>query len=127
MSTTFLLATWLALGNSWQVSAQEWSRLTMYHVNPRKYGPVPVNMDAADASGDLFFELFQVLTVPLACADKNTSHNKSFNCDNPEATSPTDVVNKITLEVRDGFSGYAMCNIGRNNTVCSSVLVNLAQ
>lgn len=98
-------------------SAQEWSRLTMYHVNPRKYGPVPVNMDTGDARGDLFFDLMQVLTVPLACADKNAS-NHPYNCKNAEATSPTDVVNKITLEVRDEYSGYAMCNIAVNNTVC---------
>ena len=103
-------------------SAQEWSRLTMYHVNPRKYGPVPVNMDTGDARGDLFFDLMQVLTVPLACADKSVSHH-SFNCNNPEATSPNDVVNKITLEVRNGYSGYAMCNIARNNTVCGYCLI----
>lgn len=99
------------------VFGQEWSSVTMYHVNPRKYGPVPVNMDTGDAAGDLFFELFEVLIVPLACADKNATHH--FNCDNPEANSPTDVVNKVVLEVRDGFSGYAMCNIGRHGNVCS--------
>ena len=90
----------------------------MYHVNPRKYGPVPVNMDTGDASGDLFFELHEVLTVPLECADKNATNRSRFNCDNPEATSPTDVVSKITLEVRDGFSSYAMCNIGHHGNVC---------
>ena len=39
-----------------------------------------------------------------------------FNCDNPEAADPTDVVNKLTLTVSGGFSDYAMCNIGRNGT-----------
>ena len=27
--------------------------ITVYHVNPHKYGAVPVNMDTADATGDL--------------------------------------------------------------------------
>ena len=88
----------------------------MYHVNPRKYGPVPVDMDTADEAGDLFFELMEVLTVPLACSDPTRDQRSGFECDNPEATSSDDVVNKLTLSITGGFSGYAMCNIGRNGT-----------
>ena len=43
--------------------------VTMFHVNPRRFGPVPVNMDTADPPGDFFFELFEVLSIPLACSD----------------------------------------------------------
>ena len=100
--------------------AREGTDVVMYHVNPERFGPVPVNMDTADASGDLFFELMQVLTVPLACTDKNVTR-RPFNCDNPEAVDPTDVVNKITITTYadtsgSNSSGYAMCNIGRNGT-----------
>ena len=31
--------------------------ITVYHVNPHKYGAKPVNMDTGDATGDLFFDL----------------------------------------------------------------------
>ena len=78
--------------------------VVMYHVNPQKFGPVPLNMDTADASGDLFFELMQVLTVPLACSDPNITR-RPFNCDNPEAADPTDVVNKITITTYPDASG----------------------
>jgi len=58
----------------------------------------------------------EVLTVPLACADPDHDPRSHFSCDNPEATSPNDAVNKLTLSVTGGYSGYAMCNIGRNGT-----------
>ena len=90
--------------------------VVMYHVNPQRFGPVPLNMDTADEAGDLFFELMEVLTVPLACSDPKRDQRSHFECDNPEADDPTDVVNKITLTVTQGFSEYAMCNIGRNGT-----------
>tara|TARA_B110001452_G_scaffold211127_1_gene181595 strand:- start:513 stop:1553 length:1041 start_codon:yes stop_codon:yes gene_type:complete len=90
--------------------------VVMYHVNPRRFGPVPLNMDTADEAGDLFFEMMQVLPVPLACSDPHRDPHSGFECENPEAIDPTDVVNKLTLTVEGGFSGYAMCNIGRNDT-----------
>jgi hypothetical protein len=40
----------------------------------------------------------------------------NFTCDNPEAAGADDVVNKVTLTITGGYSGYAMCNIGRNGT-----------
>ena len=86
--------------------------LTMYHVNPLRFGPVPINTDAADAAGDLFFELFEVLTLPLQCEKKRKGHHLPFNCRNLEIGRPDDVVNKVTLRVNSNFSSYAMCNIG---------------
>jgi len=89
--------------------------VTMYHVNPLRFGPVPRNTDAADVTGDLFFELFEVLSVPLACDDPTVpSWRKPFECRNLETNDPSDVVNKITLRVDSDFSGYAMCNIGND-------------
>ena len=93
-----------------------WRKIAVYHVNPLHEGVLPLNMDTADEAGDLFFEMMEVLTVPLACSDPHRSPQSGFNCDNPEAADPTDVVNKLTLTVSGGFSGYAMCNVGRNGT-----------
>ena len=91
--------------------------VTMFHVNPRRYGPIPINMDTADAVGDLFFELMESMTVPLACADKTVpAKEKPIECENPEASDPTDVVNKLTVQVNSNYSQYAMCNIGINGS-----------
>ena len=89
----------------------------MYHVGPRHYGPNPADSDTADAAGDFFFEMFEVISIPLACGDTDVcpGWNCPFECRNPEASDPDDVINKIVLSV-DGFSGYAMCNIGANGT-----------
>ena len=88
-------------------------RVTMYHVNPQHFGPIPRNMDTADAVGDIFFELFEVLSIPLACADPSIPPwRKPFECHNLETNNPSDVVNKLTLDVNSNFSEYAMCNIG---------------
>jgi hypothetical protein len=89
----------------------------MYHVGPRHYGPNPADSDTADAAGDFFFEMFEVISIPLACGDPDVcpGWNCPFECRNPEASDPDDVINKIVLSV-DGFSGYAMCNIGANGT-----------
>jgi len=90
--------------------------VVMYHVNPQRFGPIPINMDTADEAGDMFFEMMEVLTIPLACNDSHRSPWSGFSCENPEASDPTDVVNKLTVTVTGGFSEYAMCNVGRNGT-----------
>ena len=61
--------------------------------------------------------MFEVISIPLACGDSSVcpGWNCPFECRNPEASDPDDVINKIVLSV-DGFSGYAMCNIGANGT-----------
>jgi len=106
-----LLAT-LTFGHSARLDAT----VTMYHVNPERFGPVPRNTDAADALGDLFFEMFEVLTVPLACSDPTVpEERKPFECKNLEVTDPSDVINQVTLDVDSHYSGYAMCNIGSEN------------
>ena len=86
----------------------------MYHVNPKRFGPIPINMDTADAAGDLFFEMMESLIAPLECSDPARDPRSHFACDNPEADDPTDVINKLTVEVTGGYSEYALCNIGRN-------------
>ena len=58
------------------------------------------------AIGDLFFDLFEVLISPLSCA-QGRSHRPGHGCTNPEAVATDLVVNKLTLEVDDRYSGYA--------------------
>ena len=90
--------------------------VTMYHVNPIRFGPIPRDTNTADVTGDLFFELFEVLSIPLACSDPTVPPDrKPFECRNLESNDPSDVVNKITLNLDSHFSGYAMCNIGNKD------------
>ena len=61
------------------------ANITVYHVNPHEFGAVPINMDTGDATGDLFFDLFEVIITPLKCPDgKGSGHG----CTNPEAIAP---------------------------------------
>ena len=87
-----------------------WFNLTVYHVNPHSYGAIPLDMDTADEAGDIFFDMNDVLILPLSCPNGAAS---GHGCTNQEAVSPDLVVNKLTLQVK-GFddTGYAMCNIG---------------
>ena len=71
-------------------------------------------MDTGNGLGDLFFDLFEVMIAPLAC--QHGHHSMGHTCTNPEATGSDLVVNKLTLEVDNRYSDYAMCNIGVNGT-----------
>jgi len=93
--------------------------ITVYHVNPHKFGAIPVNMDTGDALGDMFFDMLEVIMYPLSCS--NGTHtpapSKFYNpCLNPEAGGADLMVNKLTLEVDDRYSGYAACNVAINGT-----------
>ena len=91
--------------------------ITVYHVNEHKYGAIPVNMNTGDNTGDLFFDLLEVLLSPLACANSSgPSHPGPDPCTNPEAIGDDLMVNKLILEVDTRFSGYAACNVGINGS-----------
>ena len=49
------------------VAALPWINITVYHVNPHSYGAIPLDMDTADEAGDKFFDLQDVLIMPLEC------------------------------------------------------------
>lgn len=87
--------------------------ITIFHVNPKEYGAIPINMDTGDAPGDMFFDLHNVILVPLQCPHGAAS---GHGCANPEAVAPDLVVNKLILEVDTRFSDYAKCNIGVNGS-----------
>merc|ERR1711957_653497 len=84
--------------------------ITVFHVNPHQFGAAPINMDTGDAGGDMFFDLFQVISQPLLCANKTHHHgHHGHTCTNQEAIAPNLMVNKVTLEVDSRYSGYAKC------------------
>jgi len=87
--------------------------ITVYHVNPLRYGPKPINMDTGDEAGDMFFDFHNVLIMPLQCPNGAAS---GHGCANPEALAPDLMVNKVILEVDSRYSGYARCNIGINGS-----------
>jgi len=92
--------------------------VTLYHVNPKKYGNTVANMDTGDAMGDAFFQLRGV-SLPIACADTSGRHYGN-ECTNPETVdSPDLTITKVLVEVVLPFNdtGYAMCNICLNGTV----------
>lgn len=89
------------------------NNITVYHVNPHTAGAIPINMDTGDATGDLAFDLFEVVIAPLVCPNGSKS---GHGCSNPEATGKDLMVNKLTLEVDSRYSDYAKCNIGVNGT-----------
>lgn len=91
--------------------------LTVFHINPIEYGPIPVNMDTGDAAGDLFFDMLEVISYPIDCPEgpATPSHHGHSTCSNKEAYGSLQV-NKLIIEVDDRFSEYAKCNIGVNGT-----------
>ena len=110
-----LTPTMLSATSQWPAARPSHAvNITVYHVNPHKYGAIPVNMDTGDATGDLFFDLFEVMMSPLECASGTKTPGHS--CSNPEATGKDLMVNKLTLEVDSRYSAYAKCNIGLNGT-----------
>ena len=104
----------LAGGGAFAIDPDHAANITVYHINPVEFGPIPLNMDVADAAGDLFFDLFEVMAYPIACPNGSATPH-SMNCDNLESHGDL-VVNQLTLEVDTRFSEYAMCNIGHNGT-----------
>ena len=119
MPTILLLVVLLSLSTVAQsLDPSHLKNITVYHVNEAKFGPVPINMDTGDAVGDLFFDMLEVISLPLRCGKNKpppNPHGPDF-CKNQEAAGPDLRVNKLTLEVDSRFSQYAACNVGVNNT-----------
>jgi len=92
--------------------------ITVYHVNEHKFGAIPLNMNTADAIGDLIFDLMEVVIQPLKCGNGTQNHTGGGPdpCTNQEAAGADLRVNKLTLEVDSRFSGYGACNVGVNGT-----------
>ena len=114
-----MIATVLSTAAVLAIDPKYAANITVFHVNPHKYGPIPVNMDTGDALGDMFFDMLEVIMYPLSCPNgtHTTPPSPYYNpCLNPEAGGADLMVNKLTLEVDDRFSGYGACNVGINDT-----------
>jgi hypothetical protein len=58
--------------------------LTLYHVNPKHEGPMPIDMDTADVYGDMFFDL-RSKVLPIECTNSSSSgHGSRGDCSNGE-------------------------------------------
>jgi hypothetical protein len=81
---------------------------TLYHVNPERFGAIPVNMDTGDAAGDLYFDLREAILQPLL--DPGSK--------NAEITDPSLMASKLVVEMDNRFSSYGACNVapGPNGT-----------
>ena len=102
-------------GHAFRVDPGHARNITVYHVNEHKYGAIPLNMNTADVIGDLFFDLLEIFIAPLACANQTGPPKPGPNpCANPEAVGADLMVNKLTLEIDERYSGYAACNVGIN-------------
>lgn len=86
-------------------------KITVYHVNPGHFPPIPVNMDTADVLGDMFFDM-RSKALSIECAQDPRSHD----CTNPEVTAPDLTVNKLILEVDSRYGQYGRCNVCVNGT-----------
>ena len=105
--------------SSLSIDPKHANNITVYHVNEHKFGAIPVNMDTADALGDMFFDMLEVIPYPLFCPDgPDTPWDKPYPspCTNPETAGADLRVNKLTLEVDERYSQYAMCNVGVNDS-----------
>jgi hypothetical protein len=87
------------------------TNITAYHVNPRKYGAIPFNMDAGDSQGDLYFVMRSVVG-PIECAAQPGAED----CTDVEVVSSTLVASRLHLEISNATGRYGHCNICTNVT-----------
>jgi hypothetical protein len=85
--------------------------ITVYHVNPAVYGDEPVDMNTADAHGDMYFS-FKTAYLPVQCQGLDADSGMAgFTCGNAETTDPNLVITKLSLEVDGRYGQYQMCNV----------------
>lgn len=110
VSVRFLLAVAAAAPCAGQIDPQHSANLTVYHLNPKSAGAIPVNMDTGDTRGDLYFYLGEFL-LPLECANVSKASRSKFDCDNPERVDPNLVVTKVDMEIDSRPTTYSACNL----------------
>jgi hypothetical protein len=83
------------------------TNISVYHINPKSAGEIPINMDTGDALGDLYFYVQQFF-LPEECKDDP----RSFDCQNPERLDKDLVVTKVDLNVKpNSDTTYSACNL----------------
>jgi len=93
------------------VPAEYRAELTMFHVAPRSAGAIPLDMDTADAFGDLYFD-WDTNHFPYKCLSEPDSND----CSNPEVVSDELVITRLRVEVDNRWSAYHKCNICINGS-----------
>lgn len=96
-----------------QIPSEYAKGLTVYHVNPLSDGAIPINMDTADAMGDMYFD-FRSKVLPIECVPNRTHY--PLDCNNQEVVASDLVITKLELIVDKRFGDYGNCNVCANNT-----------
>jgi len=107
MSAKFSGLTRIALASA-QIDPEYVKNITVYHLNPKSAGEIPIDMDTGDVRGDLYFYLDEFL-LPLECSDPDASRSADFDCNNPERSGDL-VVTQVEMEVDSRMSAYQPCN-----------------
>ena len=107
-----MLATMLATAALSFSPAGKFEDLEVYHVNPAHYPAAPINMDTADALGDMYFDMRSIAT-PIECAHPTPS--SGHDCDNQEVVANDLVITKLVLSVRK-FGEYGKCKYAASPT-----------
>eukprot|EP00037_Helgoeca_nana_P017311 m.163931 g.163931 ORF g.163931 m.163931 type:complete len:310 (-) comp23933_c0_seq4:143-1072(-) len=97
-----------------QIPPQYAVNITVFHVNPEEYGVAPINMNTADALGDMYFDL-RTKGLPIECASGDPAAAR--DCDNAEvANNSALVITKLIVEIDSRTGDYGRCNICVNGT-----------
>ena len=102
------LCCFMVLAALLSIAVPDQTKFTVFHVNPLHEGVVPVNMDTADLSGDIFFDL-RSKTLPIECSNATSAHFGS-DCRNEEVVDDDLVISKLTMTVKGRFGEYGRCN-----------------
>eukprot|EP00912_Choanoflagellata_sp_UC4_P001467 UC4_evm1s923 len=92
------------------------TNITVYHEIPPQYERLELsNQDAGDIGGDLYF-VMRGFSLPVECASKNPL--ASFDCDNPEENTASNVIAKHTVTVNPSYGQYGECNLADGQYTC---------
>eukprot|EP01051_Picozoa_sp_SAG22_P022257 SAG22_NODE_5266_length_1050_cov_1.030494_1_plen_242_part_10 len=88
--------------------------ISVFHVNPSRYGDAPVSMDTADARGVMVFSL-KTAFIPYECAPARPGRPRpmgaGLDCRDAEEVDSDLVVTKLTLQVDSRYGTYQMCKV----------------
>jgi hypothetical protein len=105
----------LISGTAAQIPSEYAEDITVYHVNPLSDGVIPINMDTANALGDIFFD-FRSKVFPIECGPGAPPPSHGSDCKNAEVTAGDLVITKLVLTVDNRFGEYGRCNICVNGS-----------
>lgn len=108
----------LLVTNAVAFGPDEWRTMIVYDIVPEACRQTVANNDVGDPSGDIYFTL-KDMYLGVACASCKGSRfgcrgASTFDCNNPESTGAL-VVRKISIEVKQPYGTYTLCNVGNGS------------